>query len=172
MSRRVLLIALFISLAVNLFTVGAVVGGLAVASRTPPAVRANPNARPGPALWAAAGALDPEQRREFRHVLREQGPITNQRLRAARQARRDAWALMAREPFDAAAVNQALDQARAAEMAARRDVEHRIVEFSGRLPPGARARFAERLTPSDGEGPQPQRRMLPPGPQGSPTAAP
>lgn len=146
MSRRVLLIALFVSLAVNLFTVGAVVGGLVVAARTP-AAPAGPNLRPGPALWAAGEALSPERRREFRHVLREQGPVTNARLRAARQARREAWALLGREPFDAAAATRALDEARAMEMAARRDVEGRIVDFAGRLPPGERARFAQGLAP-------------------------
>lgn len=162
MSRRAILITLFVSLAVNLFVVGAVVGGLVMASRQPPP-RPAPTARMGPALWKAGEGLDPEERRAFRHVLREEGAVANQRLRAAREARREAWGMMAREPFDGPAVARALDQARAAEMEARRDVEHRIVDFAATLPPPARARFAEHLAPADRESDErPRRPARPP----------
>ncbi|WP_374571666.1 periplasmic heavy metal sensor [Phenylobacterium sp.] len=165
MSRRVLLIALFVSLAVNLFTVGAVVGGLVVAARTPPPQPAQ-EPRPGPAIWAAAQALGPEERLRFREMLREQGPAVNQRLHAVRQARREAWRMMGREPFDGRAVTGALDQARATEMQARGEVEHRIVEFASGLPPEERARFAQRLAPVDADGQalerRPRRPAVPP----------
>ncbi|MFN3521915.1 MAG: periplasmic heavy metal sensor [Phenylobacterium sp.] len=147
MSRRVLLIVLFVSLALNLFVAGAVVGGLVAGGRTPHASPSQANPRPGPALWAAGEALPPDRRREFRRLLREQGPVTNQRLREVRQARREAWLMLGKEPFDPVAASRALDAARQAEIAARRDVEHRVVEFAARLPPDERARFAQSLAP-------------------------
>lgn len=146
MSRNTLTVALFVSLAVNLFVIGAVVGGLVVAVRAP-AGPVEPAARPGPALWAAGSELTPQSRREFHRMLREQGAESGQRLRAARQARRAAWESMSQQPFDAAATNRALDAARVLEMNARRDVEHRIVGFAGRLPAEERARFADALAP-------------------------
>jgi len=157
MSQNKLTIALFASVALNLFVIGAVVGGLVVASREPEAP-VEPAARPGPALWAAGSQLPPETRREFRRMLREEGAQGGQRLREARQARRAAWETMAKEPFDEAATNQALDQARLLEMNARRDVEHRIVRFAGRLPADERARFAAALSPASRDGEQSERR--------------
>jgi uncharacterized membrane protein len=157
MKPRGLMIALFVSVALNLFAIGAVVGGLVVASRAPSGPAARPE-RSGPAIWAAGQALSPEWRAEYRRLLREQGPQTSRRLREVREARREAWELLGREPFDEAAATRALDAARAEEMAARRAVEARVVEFAGRLPPQERARLAERLGPAGAEGERPRRR--------------
>lgn len=142
MSRRALVIALFASVAVNLFAIGAVVGGLVIAAHRPPVGAAN---RPGPALWAAGQSLPPEHRRAYRQLLREQGRMTMQHLHAARAARRAAWEGMARDGFDPARTKTALDQARLEEMTARGAAEHRIVDFAARLPGEERVGFAQGL---------------------------
>lgn len=144
MSRRTLLIILFVSLAANLFAIGAVVGGLTIAARIhhrPEAVAA----RPGMGLWAAGETLPPMHRHEYRRLLREQGQATGQQMRSVRAARREAWSRMAQDPFDPAATTRALDEARTLEMNARRAAEHRIVDFAAGLPRDERARFAEGL---------------------------
>jgi uncharacterized membrane protein len=171
MSRKKLLILLFASVAVNLFAIGAVVGGLTIA-RHPH--RGDAQAmRPGPALWAAAEHLEPEQRQAFRHLLREQGRETGGHVRAARQARREAWSHMAEEPFDPDRINRELELARRVEMEARGAAEQRMVAFAGSLPAAERARFAEGLARAAPEGPSQGRRRMgmaepPPPPEGRP----
>ena len=59
MSRKTLLIVLFVSLAVNLFLVGGVIGGLVVGQRLRP--DRPPMARMNQPVWAAAQTLDPEK---------------------------------------------------------------------------------------------------------------
>ncbi len=171
MSRRTLLILLAVSLAVNLFAIGAVVGGLAIATHRP---RAEAGVgRPGPALWAAAESLPEDQRRAYRRLLREQGRLTGQTLRQAREDRRAAWGRMAQEPFDAKATIAALDHARRLEMNARGGAEHRIVEFAAALPPAERARLAQGLASAAPEHAMAARRRAmapePPAPEDRPS---
>jgi len=161
MSRRTLLIILFVSLTVNVFTVGAVLGGLAIAAKIhrPEAAAMSP----GPALWAAGESLPPQHRYEYRRLLREQGQLTSQQMRAVRAARREAWAHMGDEPFDPAATTRSLDEARTLEMNARRAAERRLVGFAAGLPPQERARFAEglaRWAPPDGPRAAHMRQMM------------
>ena len=160
MSRKTLLITLFVSLALNLFAAGALVGGLVIAARRPPPVAA-PAARPGPALWAAGATLPPPERRAYHEILRSEAPQMGEKLREARKARREAWDRMKQEPFDAPGAEQDLDRAMQLEIQARRRVERRLVEFARRLPPEERARFAEGLGPwAQGQGLAARRRMM------------
>lgn len=170
MSRKGLIIALFISVALNLFAIGIGVGGLMMASRMHD-VRAQ--ARPGPMLWAAGASLPQDERREFRRLLREEGRDLRPSLRQARELRRHAWTYLAKEPFDAAGARAALDRARALELESRGRVEGRILEFAGRLSPQDRARLAEGLARAPGPGGDgPPRMMHPPRLDAGPPDAP
>ncbi|HEY3695578.1 periplasmic heavy metal sensor [Phenylobacterium sp.] len=142
MGRRGLLIVLIVSLAVNLFVIGATVGVFALGARMH-LLRAG--LRPAGPLWAAAADLSPERQQAFHQALRGEAGEVGGKLRAARQARRDAWLSLRSEPFDQAAAAAALDRARALEMQARGGVERRIIDFAAGLTPEERARLAERL---------------------------
>jgi uncharacterized membrane protein len=132
-------ILLIVSLALNLFLVGAIVGGLVVGQR----LRAQRPPPMGPALWAAARDLPKEQRAAYREILRGE---TRRQLRAAREARAEAWSGLTEEPLDADAVRRRLAVARALDSQARGALEDRIVAFAETLSPEDRARFAEGLT--------------------------
>jgi len=170
MSRRGLIIALFVSVAINLFALGVGAGGLLMAARMHD--MHSRGARPGPMLWAAGDELPPGQRREFRRLLREEGQGLRPSLREARQLRRQAWASLGREPFDAAGARATLDRARALELESRGKVESRILDFAGQLGPEERGKLAEGLARAPGPGPEPRggmRRMHDgPPPRGEP----
>ena len=151
MSNRGLAIALFLSMALNLFAVGAVVGGFVIAHRihqTVPGLMAGRPGMPQQPLWAAADGLPPAHRDAYRAILRSQALGVAQQVRAARLARRQAWAGLTTEPFDAAAAGKALAEARMLEMQARGGVEQKIVDFAATLPPPERAQLAQGLARS------------------------
>lgn len=143
MSRRTLAIILFVSLAVNVFLVGAAVGGLVVGQRFRPERPAM--ARNGPPLWAAASQLAPEQRRAYRQLLRGEAGEVRDGMRAAHEARTRAWRGLAAEPFDPDAAKRDLNAARSRETQIRAGVDGRIVDFAAKLPPADRAALAEGL---------------------------
>ena len=152
MSPRRLYIALFASLALNLFAIGAVVGGFAIAHRlAPPPPPPGGGMGQGP-LWAAADSLPADQATTYRRLLREQAEGLSQQVRAARQARREAWLSLNTEPFNAAAVTQSLVQARNLEMQARAGVEQTIVDFAAKLTPEQRAKLADGLAKTGPKG--------------------
>jgi uncharacterized membrane protein len=144
MSRRALLISLIISLAVNLFVVGAVAGALVIGSRMHQARPGGGFRAAGP-LWGAAEGLSPERQDAYRAALRGEAGVVGGKLRAARQARREAWLSLREERFDPKTAAVALDRARALEFEARGDVERRIVNFAATLTPAERAQLAEGL---------------------------
>lgn len=144
MSRRTLAVMLFISLAVNLFLIGAVVGGLVVGQRVHhqrPAM-----ARGGQPLWSAANELSPEQRRDYRRLLRGEAGEVRAGMSEVRAARAEAWRGLSAEPLDPAAVKRDLNAARARELAIRSGIEARIVDFAAELTPAERARLVDGLT--------------------------
>jgi uncharacterized membrane protein len=137
-------ILLVVSLALNLFLIGTVVGGLVVGQRLR-AMRPPPE-RGGPALWAAARGLSPAHRDAYREVLRGEGGEVRSKLRAAREARMQAWKTLGQEPFDAGAVRQRLAAARTQDTAARQELEDRLVAFAASLPADERVKLAEGLS--------------------------
>lgn len=152
--RTILLVG---SLALNLFLLGAIVGGLVVGQRL--RVHRAPPIAGGPMLWAAARELPPEHRAAYREVLRGKGGEARRELRDAREARAQAWSGLAKEPLDADAVRKQLAAARAQDSKARGALEDRIVAFAETLSAEDRARFVEGLArpPRDG----PRRRIEP-----------
>ncbi|WP_309644691.1 periplasmic heavy metal sensor, partial [Phenylobacterium sp.] len=140
MSRKTLAIILFISLALNVFLIGAVVGGLVVGQKFR---HERPSAtRGGQPLWAAGAELPPEKRRAFRGLLRGEAGEVRAGMAEVRAARAAAWRRLDADPFDAAAAKRDLDAARVREMQIRGGVESRIVDFAATLPPAERARLA------------------------------
>ena len=161
MSPRALSISLFASLALNLFLVGAIVGGLVIGHRIHAA--AHQGAHP---LWNAADALTPAHRQAYRALLRDQAMTVAVQVRQARRERREAWDGLVSQSFDAAETSRRLAAARALEMQARGGVEEKIVQFAATLPPDERARLADGLAHSN-PGPRagmPQGGMMHPGP--------
>ncbi|MDO8901449.1 MAG: periplasmic heavy metal sensor, partial [Phenylobacterium sp.] len=132
MSQRSLTIALFVSLAVNLFAIGAVVGGLVIGVRMS---EGRMNAmRPGPPpIFSAASALPEARQDAYRQALRGETREVGRSLMRAGEARRAAWGDLAADPYDPAAVRRALASAQAIEAQARSRLESRIVDFAADL---------------------------------------
>lgn len=158
MSRRTLLIVLFVSLAVNLFLVGTLAGGLVIgqrlrADRPPPMQRGM--SQP---LWRAGDALPPQQARAYRQTLRGVGPELRNAMHDARAERTEAWRSLGAEPFDPAATKRRLAEVRGREADARGRIEERIVEYAAGLSAADRAALAKGLTERPhGDRPPPRR---------------
>lgn len=152
MSRKSLFVVLFISLALNLFLIGTVAGGLVVGQRFR-AAHPPPPARGGQApLWRAADALPPEKASAYRAALRSGAPQMRDAMRQARAARQTAWNGLADEPFDAAASKRRLADIRAQEAQARGLVDDRVVDFAAELSPAERMVLVKGLTEQRGRG--------------------
>ncbi len=151
MSRRTQLIVLIVSLALNLFLIGGVLGGLVVGQRLR-ADRPPPMARMNQPVWAAAEALGPEQARAYRTMLRGEGMEARANMRQMREARTQAWGTLGAEPFDPALTKQQLAEIRSREAATRGEIDARIVDFAAGLTPGERQKLAKALTERPGRG--------------------
>ncbi len=165
MSPRSLTIALFISLAVNLFAIGAVVGGLVIGVRMTEGRQMA--VRPGPPPILTAGESLPEARQgAYRQALRAGAGEARRTLILAGEARREAWGRLAEEPYDPAAVQRGLAQAQAIEAQARSGVERRIVTFAEDLTLEERQALAAALSrpprrPWEGRGDREDRPLRP-----------
>lgn len=144
MSRKSLFVLLFVSLALNLFLLGGVAGGLVIGQKFRP--NHSPPGRAAPPLWRAAEGLSQDQAQAYRAALRSSAPQMRDAMRAARTARQEAWASLAQEPLDAASLKARLSAIRAQEAQARGVADERIVDFAAALPPTDRATLARGLT--------------------------
>jgi uncharacterized membrane protein len=145
MSQRSLTIALFVSLAVNLFAIGAVVGGLVIGVRMSEG-RANAM-RPGPPpIFSAAAALPEARQDDYRQALRGEARGVRRSLMRAGEARREAWSAVAADPYDPAAVREALSEAQLIEAEARSRLESRVVDFAADLSLEERRALAQALS--------------------------
>ena len=142
MPRWLLPAALFVSLALNVFVVGAFVG-VHVAGGRGPSAPSDPRQRNPVA--AAVRTLTPEQQAAWRAQAPGDGQAFGSRTRQARQTVRQTLLSFADDPFDADAKLAALKQARAVEAEGRAEMDRRLVTFVATLPPAARARFAAAL---------------------------
>lgn len=145
MSNRTLMIALAISLALNLFAVAA--GVTAWISREAAEervedVRASRDRMP---LMAIIDTIDPAQREPVRAELRAAALSARPDFHEAREARRQAIALTESEDFDPAAVSALLEQSRASELRGRARLEVEAVRILSELSPEDRARMSALL---------------------------
>lgn len=143
MSRPLLLGALFVSLALNVFVGGAFVGAYLAKAKEPPPAAAGLRARSP--LIQAVRALPPESQAAWREGGRDFARTHAPKTREARRLARETLRHFGDEPFDKDATLAALQKARAAEHENRLAMDRRIVEFAATLPQEQRAAFGEAL---------------------------
>lgn len=136
---------LFVSLALNLLIIGAVAGaaGAGVRLQREASRAAVVERMPGPRAFLRA--LPPETRVIMRRELADSWDESREARRAAIQARRDAFAAAATEPYDAARVRAAFERLRAADQAAIAAFHDNVVEAFGDLSPEQRREALEAL---------------------------
>ncbi len=129
---------LIASLALNALLLGAILGGGWMLTRAP--------ALPATARLRDAGdRLSAVEQPRFRAMLRQTRIANRALVDRARRARAEAAAALVAQPFDEAALAQALDQARDADLALRRAREAAMVRFAATLSPDDRAALATGL---------------------------
>ncbi|CAN5339043.1 hypothetical protein BH11PSE2_BH11PSE2_06490 [soil metagenome] len=135
-------IALAISLAVNVFGVGALVGAMGKQATQDPRRAPPPIGNP---LMRAGDQLSPEQQQAFRAMMRARAQTAQPLLREARQDRLDAAKLFGASEFDKTAASAALAKARTADFTARQDLEAAVVDFAATLNVEDRKKLAQGL---------------------------
>ena len=145
--------ALIVSLAINLFALGAVAGGVWVAHKAKAEMTPAPVTKGGNTpLWRAADSLLPADRDAFISTLRGQARRVAPQIRQAKVARREAWAMLTAPTVDVQAINAKLTAARALEATSRGEVEAGIVSFAATLSPADRAQLSDALAHSSSGG--------------------
>lgn len=105
---------LWVSLALNMLLIGAILGGLAYRAHAPaPPPQDASASRLAPRGFAAA--LPPEHRAAYRQAARQALRAAREDIRAVREARRDVAELVRADPFDRQALEQALGRLRTAQ---------------------------------------------------------
>lgn len=142
MSERFRTIVLALSLALNVFIVGAAVGGAYMWHVFGP-LRPGMSARGG--LGVAANALPAEERKTFRQKLMQARKEAAPDIAAARSGRLELAQLMVAEPLNRQAVDAQLAAIRQSDMALRARLEKAVVDFAETLTPAERNSFVEGL---------------------------
>jgi len=154
MTPKTLKIALALSLALNVFAIGAVAGAGYMRQRL-----VEPRAERGPPMLRIAERLPEEKREAFRARMRQEGLAARPLIRQAREARRDAVELFGQPQYDPKAAAGALGRARDSEFAARAQLENAMADFALTLTPQERAELAKAMQPRRrGGGPGGERR--------------
>jgi len=143
--RPILLGALFVSLALNVFVGGAFVGAHLTKAQTPPPAAAAPAPGQRNPVIAAVRALPPEHQAAWRDLGPEYARTYAPKAREARRLARATMRGFAAEPFDAEAALANLARARALEHESRVAMDRRLVTFAATLPQPERAAFGEAL---------------------------
>lgn len=142
MSDRARTIVLAISLAFNVFIVGAAVGG-AYMWHASGLHRHAITARGG--LGRAAEKLPVAERKAFRHMLSQTRKEAASDVVAARSGRRELLQLMTADPIDRHAIDAQLSAIRQADSALRAKLEKTVIDFFETLTPSERQTFVEGL---------------------------
>ena len=153
MSRKALLIALFVSLTVTVFGLGALAGAALTNLRPPPPPE---RSRGGGPMGPAVAALSPQAQETWRAAMRNGQPEVAARFREARMIRRAAWARLGADQVDTQSVLDELERARGLDGETRAELDRRIVSFASELTPEDRKRFAQALAQPRG-GPRERR---------------
>ncbi|MGD9966952.1 MAG: periplasmic heavy metal sensor [Hyphomonadaceae bacterium] len=128
---------LFLSLALNLLIIGVIAGAAGAGVRLErESNRAVVERMPGPRAFLRA--LPPETRASMRRELSASWEESRQTRQAAIQARRDAFAAAAAEPYDAMRVRAAFERLRAADQAAIAVFHDNVANAFARLTPQQR----------------------------------
>jgi len=147
--RRLPSVLLVVSLAINLFVVGAVASALVLdrcwlpfATECQPTV--NSFAMPRPSHIRAA--VDDEAAAVLDATLEPHRPVFRERFRALMAARAAVAEAVKAEPFDAEALLATLDDLRERERAVSEIAQITLVDLAARMDPEARERIAELMT--------------------------
>jgi uncharacterized membrane protein len=142
MPRWLLPTALFVSLALNVFGIGAVVGAHVASERAERAAAQAVQPRPRAPLQIAVRSLPPEAQAAWRAQMPAYTQVYGPKVREARQSLAQIIETFGHDPFDPDATLAELAKVRGAEQEARRELDRRIVAFAATLPADQRARFA------------------------------
>jgi uncharacterized membrane protein len=135
---------LFLSVALNLLVIGAVAGAWGAGVRVQREIGDAVVARmPGPRAFL--NALPPETREIMRGELAESWTESRELRRAALQARRDAFAAAATEPYDVERVRAAFARLREADQRAIAVFHDNVLDAFARLTPEQRREAMEAL---------------------------
>lgn len=132
-----LLVALVLSVCLNVFVAGLVVGRISSGN-------AGPTGEAGDGLQRFMATVPAEARPVIRRALRDNRRGLQDMVAAVREARRDAAVVAAREPFDPDALKTALAAVRARSEQLQAAVHGLIAEALDELSPEQRAEMAER----------------------------
>ena len=138
-----LTIALIASVTLNVFLIGGAVGVLVTGARITPAAAVK--AKPPPNIWVAAAALPSADRLRFRAMLRDHAQAVQPELKAVRASRQEAAALIAEPTLDTTAISDALQRARAGEIAARGEFDQAFIDYLATMPQNERAALADAM---------------------------
>jgi uncharacterized membrane protein len=136
MSARTLKIVCAVSILLNIFLLGAAIGGAAWVRARHPMMGVG-------SIRVAGSELPQDERRAFRRALRDARIEMRPTALAGRHARDEAAALLRAPTLDQAKLAEVLGRIRAADIAIRAHVEERAIAFAATLPPNERAKLAE-----------------------------
>ncbi len=128
LSPRTLGIALIVSLAINLFVVGAIIVGFLFHW---PGHHAH-SGQPFP-HWAAKRSLDSDARRRVKEIWRTARPGLRERVRAIRKARREVRQQLRADPLDLKALEAAYGDLSKRKLAAQETMQEVLTKISGTL---------------------------------------
>jgi uncharacterized membrane protein len=145
MNNRALMIALAMSLALNLFAVAAGVTAWVNREAAEERIEDTRSGRERMPLMQVIDTIDPTRRESVRAELRAAALSARPDFHEAREARRQAIALTESDDFDPAAVSALLEQSRASELRGRARLEVEAVRILSELSPEDRARMSTLL---------------------------
>lgn len=129
---------LFVSVALNLLVIGGVAGAFGAGVRLERGESEEAAVERMPAPRAFLRALPPETRAAMRQELAKSWQTSRETRQAAAQARRDAYAALAQEPYDATQVRAAFARLRAADETAIGAFHDNMIAAFGELTPEQR----------------------------------
>ena len=136
MASRTLRIVCAVSILLNIFLLGAAIGGTVWVRARHPMIGAG-------SIRLAGSELPRDERRAFRRALRDARLDMRPTILAGRQARNDAAELLRAPTLDQAKLGEALARIRTADIAVRAHVEERAISFAATLPPDDRSKLAD-----------------------------
>lgn len=146
MKTRALWVGLSVSLAVNVFVVGAFVGArLSGGHIGQPSTANAPEPRGRNPVAAAIRQLSPEAQAAWRANSHEFSALVGPKMREARTLNQAAFRSFGDPAFSPAVTRARLERARALELEGRLAMDRRLVAFAETLSPTDRARLAEAL---------------------------
>ena len=143
MRQPLIWIVLFLSLALNVFGLGAYVGARATAGSGQTTAAVAPTQR-NP-VNAAVRQLSPDAQAAWRAQMPSYAANYAPKMREARQIARQTMQGFSADPLDQAQARAGLAKARALELEGRTEMDRRLVAFAATLSPEDRKVFAEAL---------------------------